>query len=86
MKLWSVQDAKAHFSEFLDTCLKDGPQLVTRRGEEAAVLVPVQDWRRMQAANKPTFKELMLMAEPRADLIIPPRGRFKRRPPISFAD
>ena len=84
MNSWPVQDAKARFSEFLDTCLKDGPQLVTRRGEEAAVLVPVKEWRRMQASSKPTLKELLLAPEPRGDLIIPPRGRFKRRPPIAF--
>ena len=28
MKSWSVQDAKARFSEFLENCLRDGPQLV----------------------------------------------------------
>jgi hypothetical protein len=26
-KTWPVQDAKARFSELLDTCLKDGPQM-----------------------------------------------------------
>ena len=40
MKSWPVQDAKARFSELLDTCLRDGPQVVTKRGVEAAVLVP----------------------------------------------
>lgn len=38
MQTWPVQDAKARFSEFLDTCLNEGPQMVTRRGIEAAVL------------------------------------------------
>ena len=37
MKVWPVQHAKACFSELLDTCLKEGPQLVTRRGQQAAV-------------------------------------------------
>ena len=32
-------DAKARFSELLETCLREGPQLVTRRGADAAVLV-----------------------------------------------
>jgi prevent-host-death family protein len=32
MKSWPVQDAKARFSELLDTCLKEGPQIVTRAG------------------------------------------------------
>ena len=38
MKIWPVQDAKARFSEMLETCLREGPQLVTRRGTDAAVL------------------------------------------------
>ena len=38
MKTWQIQDAKARFSEFLDACLADGPQMVTKRGAEAAVL------------------------------------------------
>ena len=84
MKHWSVQDAKAHFSKFLDTCLKEGPQMVTKRGKEVAVLVPAQDWRRMQASSKPTLKELLLADEPRGELTIPPRGRFKLRPPKAF--
>ncbi len=38
MKTWPVQDAKARFSELLDTCLREGPQIVTKRGAEAAFL------------------------------------------------
>lgn len=34
-------DAKARFSELPDAALKDGPQIVTRRGVETAVLVPI---------------------------------------------
>ena len=40
MQAWPVQDAKARFSEFLEKCLTEGPQMVTKRGAEAAVLVP----------------------------------------------
>ena len=47
MHTWPVQDAKARFSEFLDACLTEGPQMVTRRGTETAVLVPIQAWRRL---------------------------------------
>lgn len=50
MKSWPVNDAKARFSELLDTCLKEGPQLVTKRGAEAAVLVPVEEWMRRHSA------------------------------------
>ena len=32
MTAWPVPDAKARFSKLLDTTLKEGPQVVTRRG------------------------------------------------------
>ena len=81
MKSWPVQDAKARFSELLDACLDEGPQMVTRRGKEAAVLVPVADWRRLNERARPSLKELLLAPTPRGDLSIPPRGRLRRRRP-----
>jgi antitoxin Phd len=81
---WQVQDAKARFSELLETCLEQGPQVVTKRGVDTAVLVPIDQWRRMQAA-RPTLKQLLLAPEPRFELPIPPRGRLRRRPPAELA-
>ena len=78
---WQLQDAKARFSEFLDTALREGPQVVTRRGMEAAVLVPVEEWRRLQGAVRPGLKELLLDRGPRFDDIVPKRGRLRRRTP-----
>jgi len=77
MKVWPVQHAKARFSELLDTCLKEGPQLVTRRGQQAAVLVPVRQWRRLAQAAKPTLQDLLLSDVDRSELQIP--SRVKRR-------
>jgi len=79
MQTWPVQDAKARFSEFLDACMAEGPQMVTKRGAEAAVLVPVDEWRRLQAAARPSLKQLLLSEEARADLLIPARGSARRR-------
>ena len=76
MHAWPVQDAKARFSEFLDACLIEGPQMVTRRGTEAAVLVPVAEWRRLQSAARPSLKQLLL-----SDLVVPARGQVQRRKP-----
>jgi prevent-host-death family protein len=84
MKKWPVQEAKARFSEMLETCLEQGPQLVTKRGEEAAVLVPATEWRRLKESARPTLKELLLAKEPRFELEIPDRGRFRRREPPHF--
>lgn len=79
MQTWPVQDAKARFSEFLEACIAQGPQMVTKRGAEAAVLVPVDEWRRLQAAARPSLKQLLLSDEGRFDLLIPPRGSARRR-------
>lgn len=84
MKAWPVQDAKARFSEFLDSCQTGGPQLVTRRGAEAAVLISIQDWKRLAQERRPTLKELLLAAEPRFEFEIPPRGQLPSRPPPVF--
>jgi prevent-host-death family protein len=80
MRTWPVQEAKAQFSEFLDACLLEGPQMVTRRGTEAAVLVSVQEWRRLQSAARPSLKELLLSDQARIDLVVAPRGQAKRSP------
>lgn len=80
-KTWQVQDAKARFSEFLKASLTEGPQVVTLRGVEAAVLLPVGEWRDLRERARPSLKSLLLGPEPRGDLSIPPRGRRQRRTP-----
>lgn len=79
MQTWAVQEAKSRFSELLDTCLVNGPQVVTRRGAETAVLVPVDVWRRLQSSAKPSLKELLLSDEGRGELVLPKRGQARRR-------
>ncbi len=86
MASWQVQDAKARFSEFLDASLKKGPQVVTRRGVETAVLVPIAEWRRLQKAARPSLKSLLLGPDaPRFEDLVPERGNLRRRPPVSLA-
>jgi len=81
---WQLQEAKARFSEFLDASLREGPQVVTRHGKEEAVLVPIAEWKRLQA-NKPTLKELLLAPTPVVDdMMIPNRGQVRRRKPLKF--
>ncbi|MFM2067416.1 MAG: hypothetical protein RLZZ584_2325 [Pseudomonadota bacterium] len=85
MQTWPVQDAKARFSEFLEKCLTEGPQMVTRRGTEAAVLIPAEQWRRLQASAQPSLKALLLAEQPRADdLPERPRGSAQRRKPVGL--
>ncbi len=81
---WQVQEAKARFSEMLETSLADGPQVVTKRGVEAAVLVPIDQWRRLLRMTRPDLKELLLAPEARTDSLTPPRRDLPRRAPPRF--
>jgi len=81
---WQVQDAKARFSEFLDATIKKGPQVVTRRGIKTAVLVPIEEWERLQKAARPSLKEWLLAPEPRFDDLIVERRNLRRRPVVEF--
>lgn len=79
MASWQVHDAKARFSEFLDATLKKGPQVVTRRGIETAVLVPIEEWHRLQRSARPGLKALLLAPQARFENLIPERRRLRRR-------
>jgi prevent-host-death family protein len=81
---WQVQDAKARFSELLDMAIKKGPQVVTRRGVKTAVLVPIEEWERLQKAARLGLKEWLLAPEPRFDGLIPERRKWRRRPVLEF--
>jgi len=84
MASWQVQDAKARFSELLETALKKGPQIVTRRGVEAAVLVPIEEWHRLQHASRPELKALLLAPEPVCENLLREPRVFRRRAPVAF--
>jgi prevent-host-death family protein len=84
MTVWSVQHAKARFSELLDACQREGPQVVSRRGTEAAVLVPIEQWQRLQAAAKPSLKQLLLASDARTEELVSSRGGARRRPVVEL--
>jgi len=84
MSSWQVQDAKARFSEFLDASLRKGPQVVTRRGIETAVLVPIEEWNRLQRAERQSLKGLLLAPEGRFQDVFPERGSLRRRAAVKF--
>lgn len=49
--IWALQDAKNRFSELVDHAVRDGPQIVTRRGKETVVVLSVQDFRKLSAGQ-----------------------------------
>jgi len=58
---------------------REGPQVVSRRGIETAVLVPIAEWRRVQARSRPSLKAFLLAPEPRIETLAAERGRARRR-------
>lgn len=77
---WQVQEAKARFSEMLETSQVEGPQIVTKRGVETAVLVAMHQWREIQRRVRPGIKEWLLVPEVRTESLTPPRVGHRHRP------
>ena len=60
MKTWQVQDAKQRFSELVQRALDEGPQLVTRRGKLAVVVVAADVYERLAGAtSRSDFKSFL---------------------------
>jgi prevent-host-death family protein len=63
---WQLQEAKQRFSELIRSVEADGPQFVTRHGEEVAVVVSIAEYRHLREGSR-NFKEF-LQSAPDADL------------------
>lgn len=83
MTSWKLQDAKARFSEFLEQALTEGPQVVTRRGIQEAVLIPIGEWERLQSSAPANLKDVLLSSRPRFELPKTLR-KLKRRSTVEF--
>lgn len=49
---WQVQEAKQRLSEVLRAVEQDGPQTITRHGEEIAVVINIDEYRRLTTPPK----------------------------------
>ena len=56
---WQLQDAKNRFSELVQRARKDGPQIVTLRGERAAVVLSAEAFDAL-TANRPSLVDHLL--------------------------
>jgi len=83
MTKWQLQDAKARFSELIDKTLEKGPQVVTRRGIDTAVVISIDEWHKLKHENSLTWKDVLLGDGPRFEIPLPQRGMLKsRKPPV----
>lgn len=84
-------DITSPLSDLVETTLKEGPQVVTKDGVETAILVSIEEWKRLRSGNtsnttdpRKNLKDVLLDPNGPHDIYIPPRRRIKRRPPIKF--
>lgn len=79
MNKWQLREAKARFSELIDDTLEKGPQVVTRRGVDTAVVVSVDEWRKLRDEKRLTWKDVLLGEGPRFEIPVPKRGTVNSR-------
>ena len=85
MAKWQLQDAKARFSELIEDTLGKGPQVVTRRGVDTAVVVSIEEWRKLNNEKRLTWKDVLLGEGPRFEIPVPRRGTGKSRKGVVLA-
>lgn len=73
MHTWPLQDAKSRFSELVNVTLTEGPQLVTRRGEEAVVVLAAREYRRITGQDRGLIDTLL--RAPRGEPLVLERSR-----------
>ncbi|WP_113702879.1 type II toxin-antitoxin system Phd/YefM family antitoxin [Nonomuraea lactucae] len=59
MAVWQLQEAKQRFSEVVRRAHDEGPQIVTRHGEDVAVVLDMAEYRHLKG-EEPDFKEFLL--------------------------
>lgn len=77
MDTWKLQDAKARFSEVVDRALADGPQIVTRHGTNAVVVISFEQFRATAPAQN--FRSFLLSSQGVSDLPLTRKKHLARK-------
>lgn len=68
---WQLQTAKAQFSEVIRRACTTGPQVVTKQGKEEAVIVGIEDFKKLiQQAKQPKSLVQFFAQSPLAEFAI----------------
>ncbi len=81
---WQLQEAKQRFSEVVRLTLEEGPQFVTRHGEEVVVVMSAKEYRRTQKEDEPKLVEFLLSGPSFDDLDLERSRELPRE--IDFGD
>lgn len=74
---WQIQEAKNKLSELVEEAIENGPQILTRRGEEVAVVLSLSEYRKLK--KKQTSLSEFFRQSPLEDLDLE-RDRSPARP------
>ena len=55
-QVWQLQEAKNKFSQVINLAVKDGPQLITKRGEEVAIVLSMAQYRQLTASQNNLYE------------------------------
>jgi antitoxin Phd len=77
MGVWKLQDATARLSEVVDRARREGPQVITRRGEKSVVVVACEQFAGAEPAQD--FKAFLRSAPLHKLNLHRPRGKPLRR-------
>jgi prevent-host-death family protein len=59
MRKWQMQDAKAKFAEVVRRATAEGPQVVTYRGADTAVVLSIDEYHRLETKRPSLIKHLL---------------------------
>jgi len=74
-KTWAVTAAKAKLSDLVDAAMKGDPQIITRRGEEAVVIISMKTYRSAITGGQGTLVDFFARSPFRDVTIAPQRSR-----------
>lgn len=77
MNKWQLHEAKNKLSNIVDTAMQGTPQCITKRGEEAVVVISMKDYKQL-TKQKLDFKEYLLSL-PKTDNLVIERVQGKAR-------
>jgi antitoxin Phd len=87
MATWQLQEAKQKLSEVVNRAMTEGAQTITRHGVETAVVLSIDEFRRLQQAPPKSLKQVLLESVglddgyPELADVLPERGRWRKKPP-----
>jgi antitoxin Phd len=91
MSNWQLQTAKQKLSELVDRAVSEGPQTITRHGQEVAVVLGIEDYHRLGGEMRPSLRDVLLRhvgigGDIDLEREIPRRARWRGRPAPSLGE